>query len=94
MRRVLNYPEQAKLQKLKGDLVLDVAISADGSISKIRILNSSGTKILDDAAERIVLIAAPFDRFPDSIKSEVDTLHIVRTWEFGQNKLKSSHVNL
>jgi protein TonB len=90
----LNYPEQAKRQKLKGALVLDVAISADGSISNIRILNSSGTKILDDAAERIVHIAAPFDRFPDSIRAEVDTLHIVRTWEFGQNKLKSSNVNL
>ena len=90
----LNYPEQAKQQKLKGALVLDVAISADGSISEIRILKSSGTKILDDAAERIVHIAAPFDRFPDAIKSEVDTLHIVRTWEFGQNRLKSSNVNL
>jgi protein TonB len=90
----LNYPEQAKRQKLKGSLVLDVAISADGSISNIRILDSSGIKILDDAAERILHIAAPFDRFPESIKAEVDTLHIVRTWEFGQNKMKSLNVNL
>jgi len=90
----LNYPEEAKRQRLKGALVLDVAISADGTISKIRVLDSSGFKILDDAAERIVHIASPFDRFPDAIKAELDTLHIVRTWEFGKNRLTSTNLDL
>ncbi len=86
----LNYPEEARLQKLQGSLVLDVAISADGAVSKIRVLSSSGYKTLDDAAARIVLMAAPFAPFPDTIKTEIDILHIVRTWEFGQGRLKST----
>ena len=88
----LNYPEAAKQQKLEGTLILDVAISANGKVDKVRVLESSGHKILDDAAERIVYIAAPFDRFPESIHAEVDTLHIVRTWEFGQDTLISRNI--
>jgi len=83
----LNYPEAAKQQQLKGSLVLDVAINAQGNIETVSVLQSSGIKILDDAAERIVHIAAPFDRFPDEIRAEIDTLHIVRTWEFEHNKV-------
>lgn len=89
----LNYPDAAKQQKLKGSLVLDVAISSDGSVGKVRVLNSSGHKILDDAAERIVYIAAPFDPFPKAIKAEVDILHIIRTWEFDQNRLISRNLD-
>ena len=86
----LNYPEAAKQQKLEGTLVLDVAINSRGDVEKVRILNSSGFKILDDAATRIVHIASPYDRFPDSISKDIDILHIVRTWEFGQNQLSAT----
>jgi protein TonB len=88
----LNYPEAAKQQRLEGSLVLDVSINADGQIGRVRILKTSDIKILDDAAERIVHIAAPFDRFPESFSSEIDTLHIVRTWEFGQDKVVSRNL--
>ena len=88
----LNYPEAAKQQKIEGSLVLDVAILADGTVQKVRILSSSGHKILDDAAARIVHIAAPYDRFPDEIRQELDVLHIVRTWEFGQDRMVSRAV--
>lgn len=85
----LNYPEAAKEQQLEGSLVLDAAILANGEVGKVRILQSSGSKLLDDAAARIVHIAAPFDRFPDDIAADVDTLHIVRTWEFGRGRIVS-----
>ena len=82
----LNYPEAARQQKLEGSLVLDVAINSQGEIEKVRVLNSSGFKVLDDAAIRIVHIASPYDRFSDSIHKEIDILHIVRTWEFVQSQ--------
>ena len=85
----LNYPDAAKQQNLVGSLVLDVAIRSDGTVEKVRILDSSGFKVLDDSAERIVHIAAPFDPFPGNIRSEVDVLHIVRTWNFGNGRLTS-----
>lgn len=82
----LNYPEQARQQQLSGSLVLDVALNADGSINEITIRRSSGEKILDDAAVRIVKLAAPFSPFPQHIKDETDILHIMRTWQFINNK--------
>lgn len=81
----LNYPDAARLQRLSGSLILDVALSQDGSIKEIIVRRSSGHKLLDDAAIRIVNMAAPYSPFPDDIKEDVDILHITRTWQFLDN---------
>jgi len=78
----LNYPDEARRRRLSGDLLLDVAIRADGSVVEISVRRSSGHKVLDDAAARIVRLAAPFAPFPDSIEQETDILHVQRTWRF------------
>ncbi len=78
----LNYPDEARRKKLYGNLVLHVAVRADGSIDNIRILHSSGHKLLDDAAVRIVKLTAPFAPFPPDILKETDILDITRTWRF------------
>ncbi len=78
----LNYPDEAKRKRLYGSLILHVAVRADGSIEQIRLLRSSGHKVLDDAAIRIVRLAAPFAPFPPEIRKEVDVLDITRTWQF------------
>ncbi|MCB5188810.1 TonB family protein [Methylobacillus caricis] len=78
----LNYPEAAKEQKLYGKLELSVDIKADGSIEKIRITRSSGHKVLDDAARRIVEMAAPYAAFPEDIRKDFDIIGITRTWTF------------
>jgi periplasmic protein TonB len=88
----LNYPDEAKRNKLYGSLLLHVSVRADGSIERIRLVKSSGHKILDDAAMRIVRLAAPFAPFPANIRKEVDVLDITRTWQFRSgNQLFSSH---
>ena len=78
----LNYPSEAKARKLYGSLQLTVAIKADGEVETVEINRSSGHKVLDQAAIRIVRLAAPFDRFPDNIRTDTDILHITRTWTF------------
>ena len=78
----LNYPEEAKTRKLYGSLQLTVAIKADGEVESVEINRSSGHKVLDQAAIRIVRLAAPFNRFPDTIRTDPDILHITRTWSF------------
>jgi len=78
----LNYPEEAKARKIYGRLQLTVAIKADGEIEGVEINKSSGYKILDQAALRIVRLAAPFEPFPPGIRQDTDILHITRTWTF------------
>ena len=78
----LNYPEEARRRNISGNLRLDVAINADGSVNNISVLRSSGHKLLDDAAIRIVRLAAPFGQMPLEMRKETDILHIIRTWQF------------
>ncbi|MCB1803040.1 MAG: energy transducer TonB [Gammaproteobacteria bacterium] len=78
----LNYPDEAKRQRLYGNLLMHVAVRSDGSVERIRVVRSSGHKLLDDAAVRIVRMSAPFAPFPPAIRKEVDVLDITRTWQF------------
>ncbi len=78
----LNYPDEARRKKLSGSLILDVALNSDGSINEITIRRPSGQPVLDDAAVRIVKMAAPYAPFPEDFVKEVDILHITRTWQF------------
>ena len=78
----LNYPEDARKQNLSGSLLLAVGIKADGSIYSIVVRQSSGEPALDEAAQRIVSLAAPFAAFPKELREEADILIITRTWLF------------
>jgi protein TonB len=78
----LNYPEAARRQGIYGQLRLTVSLYADGRVEKIDIDQSSGSKILDSAAIRIVEMSAPFARFPREMREKVDILSISRTWTF------------
>ncbi len=80
----LNYPEEAKAKRIYGSLQLTVAIKADGMVESVEVNRSSGYKILDQAAIRIVRLAAPFERFPDNVRVDTDILHITRTWSFAR----------
>ncbi|MFV1993430.1 MAG: energy transducer TonB [Acidiferrobacterales bacterium] len=80
----INYPEEARRRGLSGDLVLDVVLAKDGSLDEVSIIRSSGYKLLDDAAIRIVALSAPFSAFPKKISQETDLLHITRTWKFNE----------
>ncbi|MBP7442516.1 MAG: energy transducer TonB [Thauera sp.] len=77
----LNYPEAAR-GKLYGSLLLSVSIRADGSVEKVSVQRSSGHKVLDEAAVRIVKMAAPYAPFPPDIRKDYDIIEITRTWKF------------
>ena len=82
----LNYPDEAARRGLSGNLLLEVALNPDGTIADIALRRSSGEPILDDAAVRIVKLAAPFAPFPPGIAEDVDILHIERTWFFHSDR--------
>ena len=77
----LNYPEQARQRKLHGDLILTVVLSRDGSVKSAEVIQSSGHKVLDDAALRIVQLSGPFPAIPRQAGS-YDEFNITRTWQF------------
>jgi protein TonB len=79
----LNYPAEAR-GKVYGNLRLTVAIRPDGSVESIELDRSSGLKVLDAAAFKIVRMATPFAAFPPDIRRDTDLLVITRTWFFGQ----------
>jgi len=79
----LNYPPEAR-GKLYGNLRLTVTIRPDGNVESIELDRSSGLKVLDAAAFKIVRMASPFAVFPPDIRRDTDLLVITRTWFFGQ----------
>ena len=85
----LNYPEEARRQQIYGSLRLMVSINSDGSLHDVLVLESSGQPLLDQAAQRIVRLAAPFAPFTGDL-SDVDRLEIIRTWRFAKGDRLSS----
>jgi protein TonB len=79
----LNFPAEAR-GRIYGNLQLTVTIRADGSVEAIELNRSSGLKVLDTAAFKIVRMATPFAAFPPDIRREYDQIIITRTWFFGQ----------
>ena len=77
----LNYPDEARRQKLHGDVLLTVTLNKDGSVKRMDVIQSSGHKVLDDAVQRIVQLAAPFPPIPKTAE-DIDELYITRTWQF------------
>ncbi|MCK0105721.1 energy transducer TonB [Marinobacter sp. S0848L] len=85
----INYPTEARRAGIYGDLRMLVSIRKDGTIKEVAILQSSGSTVLDDAAIRIVRMAAPFAPFPESMREKADELEIIRTWSFQKRGLSS-----
>ncbi len=84
-----HYPEASLRYGLYGSLRLLVVVRYDGVVEEIRVLASSGYDALDEAAIRIVRLAAPFPPFPPALRESVDRLEIIRTWQFRENRLSS-----
>jgi protein TonB len=83
-----NFPDEARRKQIYGSLLLTVSIKADGSVEKVEIERSSGHRVLDSAATRIVDLAGPFSPFPDAIRAHYDVLSITRNWSFTRTDLE------
>ena len=77
----LQYPTQARAQGITGEVRLMVIISDDGNIKAIRLLESSGSTILDEAAKQSVRQAAPFGKFTKDM-SDIVELRLIRTYRY------------
>ncbi len=86
----LNFPDAARTGKLDGNLILTVGLERDGSIHSIDIIRSSGRKVLDDAAIRIVRMAGPFAPIPKT-DEKIDLLYVTRTYQFMRGGQLKTH---
>jgi protein TonB len=83
----LNYPSEARVKKIDGQLRLSVRINQHGVILDVKITKSSESSILDEAAKRILRLSEPFASFTEELKQRADQIIIIRTWNFNSNHL-------
>jgi len=83
----IHYPTAANEQKIYGRVRLLIAMRADGQVKSIEILESSGKRILDSSAIKIIHLAAPFAPFSPQMRRNTDILEIIRTIEFEKRTL-------
>ena len=67
IQRVWVYPSQGTKRTLSGELTLKFEISKDGNLLSLRLINGSGSNILDANAVKAVRGAAPYYPFPITI---------------------------
>ena len=88
----VNFPAVARRDKLSGTPVIEVTIGADGKLAQSVIRRSSGHAEIDEAAMRILKLAAPFDPFPSDLAAKHDEIRIAYEWQFLDGAAQGSSV--
>ena len=86
----VNYPKEARTQRIYGHVQLVVALFANGSIKRIEVSKTSGSRLLDQAAVRSVQLASPYKPFPPELRNR-DEIHIIRTWQYQSNNVLTTN---
>lgn len=87
----LNYPAEARIKKIDGQLRMSVRLNAAGDILAVDITQSSGSSLLDEAAKRILRLAQPFPEFSPEMREQADQVVIIRTWNFNSNRFRTNN---
>lgn len=77
----LNFPRSAK-GSLYGSVLVSVEIRPDGSVLSAEILRPDQDPKINEAALRIIKLAAPYAPFTPEIRKEYDLLVLTRTMNF------------
>jgi len=81
----LNYPRELLQKNRKRSPVVEVSISRSGAIRSAKILRTSGSASTDQAALRILRLAAPYDPFPEELAVGNDVLTFAYEWHFSED---------
>lgn len=76
IRRHEKYPDRARRQGWQGTAVVGLSLSADGKVTDISIIESSGRNILDEAALTMVRRASPLPRAPEGLRGKQRTVRV------------------
>ena len=86
----INFPDEAIRLSLSGTLILNATLDRAGRVVEMQIDVSSGSRVLDKAALRIVKLAAPYEPLPSEIRKKYDRLNITRSIIFHKENGKAS----
>lgn len=86
----IHYPTLARKRKISGSLIMSVLVNHDGNVVSSTVRQSSGEKIFDDVAKKVIYLSAPFKKFPEEMKKEYDQLMITRTWLYQSDQTFST----
>ena len=64
IENVWEYPTKAEREGIQGVLLIEFSINQNGTIYNVKVLRSSGQKMLDKAAVNAILNAARYNPFP------------------------------
>ncbi len=78
----INFPRAARREMAAAKPIVEVTIDADGRLAQAVVRRSSGRPEIDDAALRILRLAAPFEPFPRAMTAKHDQIRIAYAWEF------------
>lgn len=67
LKRKRFYPNAARRERLTGSTTVSFTLNASGRVTAVRVVRSSGKKILDDAAKEMVERASPYPPIPPGL---------------------------
>jgi protein TonB len=82
---MFNYPLAAAKDNISGALTVLITLRADGSLEEFSVIQPSAYQVLNEGAERIVKMSAPFSPLPDNIRQDTDVLSIKINWTFSKS---------
>lgn len=84
------FPEELTDANIYGNVTMTVKINKLGEIISVNVINSSGYKVLDNVAKKILFSVGEYEPFPRNLATHADTISISRIWSF---KKESININ-
>ncbi|MDD2501584.1 MAG: TonB family protein [Geobacter sp.] len=78
---VWRYPQEAALKGIEGVTPVKITFNRNGEIKKIQLLESSGSRVLDDEVFRTLRLIGPMGNFPKNYGK--DEFHLIAFFQYG-----------
>ena len=78
---VWRYPQEAALKGIEGVTPVKITFNRNGEIKKIQLLESSGSRVLDDEVFRTLRLIGPMGNFPKNY--DKDEFHLIAFFQYG-----------
>lgn len=79
----LYYPQEARRLGLKGDVLTEIGLSQRGELVHVKILQSSGQRLLDEAVLQTTRETRWFKPFPAELADKTNILIFAYRWRYG-----------